>query len=230
MADSFSGFPREFFSFYRELKNNNNREWFAENKGRYLDNVVDPALDFIGAMEKPLKKISPYFLAVAKRSRGSLMRIYRDVRFSKNKLPYKTNLGIQFRHEMGKDVHAPGFYFHYAADETFLGAGVWCPKNDRLNLIREGISDNAARWKRTTRSKKFRSQYNLAGSSLKRPPRGYSADDKLIEDLKRKDHIAVSPIDSKEMRSAEIVPLMAERIRLAMPYVRFLCDSLRLPS
>jgi len=230
MASEFKGFPKAFFSFYRKLEKNNNRDWFNENKQRYLDDVVAPSLEFIEAMEPKLKKISPCFLAVAKRSRGSLMRIYRDTRFSKNKQPYKTNLGIQFRHEMGKDVHAPGFYFHYSTKETFLGAGVWCPASGPLNQIRAGIDDDVAKWKRVSRSKKFTAHYELAGSSLKRPPRGYTADHKLIEDIKRKDHIAVSPLTSKDLASPDIVTLTTDRIRVAMPYVRFLCDALRLPS
>ena len=116
----FTGFPKDLNDFFTELEVNNNRDWFADNKERYLQNVAQPALDFITAMEKPLKKISPHFTAVAKRSGGSLMRIYRDTRFSKNKTPYKNNLGIHFRHESGKDVHAPGFYFHYSLDESFI--------------------------------------------------------------------------------------------------------------
>lgn len=230
MASNFEGFPREFFSFYRQLEKNNDRDWFNENKQRYLDYVVAPSLEFITAMQPALKKISPCFLAVPKRTGGSLMRIYRDIRFSKNKLPYKTNLGIQFRHEMGKDVHAPGFYFHFSQKESFIGAGVWCPGSGPLNQIRAIIDDEAQKWKRVSRSKKFTSIYELAGSSLKRPPRGYDADHKLIDDLKRKDHIAVSPLSAKDLASPEIVDLTAQRIRVAMPYVRFLCDALRLPS
>jgi len=84
---SFSGFPKSLGAFFDELVDNNNRDWFAENKQRYLDDVVAPSLDFIRAMEKPLKKISPHFVAVPKRSGGSMLRIYRDTRFSKNKTP-----------------------------------------------------------------------------------------------------------------------------------------------
>ncbi len=230
MTNDFKGFPKEFFSFYRKLGKNNNRDWFNENKQSYLDYVVAPSLEFIEAMQPKLRKVSPCFMAIAKRSRGSLMRIYRDTRFSKNKQPYKTNLGIQFRHEMGKDVHAPGFYFHYSAKETFLGAGVWCPASGPLNQIRAGIDDDAAKWKRVSRSKKFTSRYELAGDSLKRPPRGYTKDHKLIDDLKRKDHIAITSMSPQDLATADIVELTTERIRVAMPYVRFLCDALRLPS
>ena len=109
----FEGFPKDSIKFFKELSKNNDREWFAEHKSWYEEVVLDPALALVTDMAAPLKKISPHFVAIPKRSGGSLMRIYRDTRFSKDKTPYKTNLGVQFRHEVGKDVHAPGFYFSY---------------------------------------------------------------------------------------------------------------------
>jgi len=230
MANTFPGFPAGFFKFYKELLKNNNRDWFNANKDRYLDDVVDPALEFIAAIEPKLKKVSPYFLAIPKRSRGSLMRIYRDVRFSKNKQPYKTNLGIQFRHEMGKDVHAPGFYFHYSPGEMFVGSGIWHPDREPLKKIRTAIADNEARWKRIKSAKKFKEVFELSGESLKRAPRDFDPDHKLIEDLKRKDFIAVTQIDLATLKSPEIVDVTIERFKRSMPLVRFLCDSLHLPS
>ena len=230
MAGKFPGFPSGFFKFYRELEKNNKRDWFNANKDRYLDDVVAPSLEFIAAIEPKLKKVSPYFLAIPKRSRGSLMRIYRDTRFSKNKQPYKTNLGIQFRHEMGKDVHAPGFYFHYSPKESFLGSGIWRPDRDPLKQIRTAIVEYDARWKRAKGSKKFKEVFELSGESLKRPPRDFDADHKLIEDLKRKDFIAVCSLKAADLRSSSIVDLTIERYKRSMPLVRFLCDALHLPS
>lgn len=230
MAIEFSGFPAGFFKFYKELSKNNERDWFNENKERYLSQVVDPSLEFIAAIEPKLRKVSPHFLAIPKRSRGSLMRIYRDTRFSKNKQPYKTNLGINFRHEMGKNVHAPGFYFHYGLDEVFLGAGVWGPDKEPLSKIRLTIDDHAARWKRVTRAKKFRDMFELGGSTLKRPPRGYDAEHPLLDDLKRKDHVAMTQLTAADMKTPEIVDITIDRMKRVMPYVRFLCDALHLPS
>lgn len=230
MADTFPGFPAGFFKFYKELLKNNDRDWFNANKDRYLDDVVDPALEFIAAIEPKLKKVSPYFLAIPKRSRGSLMRIYRDTRFSKNKQPYKTNLGIQFRHEMGKDVHAPGFYFHYSPGESFLGSGIWHPDRDPLKRIRTAIVDNEARWKRIKSGKKFKEVFELSGDSLKRSPRDFDPDHRLIEDLKRKDFFAVAQLDVATLKKPEIVDVTIERLKRTMPLVRFLCDALHLPS
>ena len=138
---SFNGFPKDTLKFLTDLSKNNDRDWFNDNKARYEAAFVKPSLEFIAAMEKPLKKISPFLLAVPKKQGGSLMRIYRDVRFSKNKNPYKTNVGIQFRHEAGKDVHAPGLYVHLAPGELFLGAGMWHPDREPLKQIREAIEE-----------------------------------------------------------------------------------------
>lgn len=226
---NFTGFPKDIFDFYAELEDNNNRAWFTENKQRYLSNVAEPALDFITAMEKPLKKISPHFLAVPKRSGGSLMRIYRDIRFSKNKLPYKTNLGIHFRHEFGKDVHAPGFYFHFSLDEVFVGAGIWGPDKEPLDNIRQSIDEFGPRWKRIKGQKTFRETFAFSGSTLVRPPRGYEKDHPLIEDLKRKDFVATTALNKKILLKADLVNELSSLFKIAMPYMRFLCDALKLP-
>ena len=112
-------FNPETLSFLNELAQNNNRDWFNENKVRYEEQVLDVALLFIQSMQKPLREIAPHFTAIPKRMGGSLMRVYRDTRFSKNKTPYKTNIGIQFRHEQAKDVHSPGFYVHVDPEQVF---------------------------------------------------------------------------------------------------------------
>ncbi len=227
---AFSGFSVALFEFYEELLCNNNRDWFAENKPRYLTDVVDPALAFISAMERPLRKISPYFVAVPKRSGGSMLRIYRDTRFSKNKTPYKTNLGIHFRHESGKDVHAPGFYFHIAPDEIMLGAGIWRPETRSLDKIRAMIDEFQPRWKRIKSKKAFRESFELSGDSLIRPPRGYAKEHPLLEDLKRKDFIVKRILKREDLMSSQVTQIVAGHFKTAMPLVRFLCDALHLPS
>ncbi|MEM7785020.1 MAG: DUF2461 domain-containing protein [Planctomycetota bacterium] len=225
----FTGFPEDIQEFFATIQNNNRRDWFLENKSWYEDSVQNPALELVRSIEKPLKKVSPHFTAVAKKSGGSIMRIYRDTRFSKNKSPYKTNLGIHFKHEMGKDVHAPGFYFHVSAHSIFIGAGIWHPESKTLNQIRALIDDDAARFKRSRNSKKFKSKFEIGGDSLKRPPRGYEKDHPMIEDLKRKDHIAIASLDEKQIYRADLIDVLIEHFKAAKPFVRFLCDSIYLP-
>ena len=99
-------------------------------------------------MGERLPGISKHLTAIPKRSGGSLMRVYRDTRFSRDKTPYKTNIGIQFRHEQGKDVHAPGLYFHLDRNECFLGVGMWHPEREALAAIRQAIVDDPKAWRR----------------------------------------------------------------------------------
>ncbi len=141
-SERYAKFGKETVAFLVELKNNNNRDWFNENKTRYEELVLDVALRFIQSMQDPMAEIAPHFTAIPKRMGGSLMRVYRDTRFSKNKTPYKTNIGIQFRHEQAKDVHAPGYYVHIDPDQVFLGAGMWRPASGPLNGIRRRMLVN----------------------------------------------------------------------------------------
>ncbi|MFK7768861.1 MAG: DUF2461 domain-containing protein [Mariniblastus sp.] len=226
----FEGFTPDTLKFFKQLSKNNNRDWFAENKPWYEEAVLNPALELVKEIEKPLKKVSPHFTAIPKKSGGSLMRIYRDIRFSKNKTPYKTNLGVHFRHEVGKNVHAPGFYFHIDKDEIFIGAGIWRPDSPTIKKIRALIDDDAKRWKRVTRAKVFRDEFELSGDTLKRPPRGYDEYHPQIADLKRKDFVGVTTLDTKELYSPKLIDALVSRFKKAMPFVRFLCDSIPLPS
>ena len=190
--------------------------------------MLTPALDFINAMEPRLEKISPYFTAIGKRTGGSLMRVYRDTRFSKNKTPYKTNIGIQFRHELGKDVHAPGFFLHIQPKNCFLGTGIWRPDYDTLTAIRTSITEKPGVWKRARDNKRFTQQFRFGGNQLKRPPRGYAANHPYIEDLKRKDFIAVSEFSIGKIHSKHFVDEVAMRYATAKPFMKFLCSTLSL--
>jgi uncharacterized protein (TIGR02453 family) len=225
----FSGFHPLLLQFLDELASHNNRDWFNKNKSRYENDLLEPALGFIEAMRKPLAGISPHFLAVPKRVGGSLMRIYRDTRFAKDKSPYKTNVGIQFRHARGKDVHAPGFYVHIEPDQCFVGCGIWHPDSTTLAKIRKTIAKDPAGWKRATRGKAFRRDFNLAGDALKRPPQGFDADHPLIDDLKRKDFIAVAPLEMDALFELGLVKDITTKMRTCKPLVRYLCESIRLP-
>ncbi len=225
--EPFRGFHPTMIQFLDELASHNNRDWFTKHKPRYESDVLAPALAFIESMQAPLAKLSPHFIANPKRVGGSLMRIYRDTRFSHDKTPYKTNVGIQFRHEKGKDVHAPGYYVHISPEECFLGVGIWHPDSGTLAKIRKTIDKDPAGWKRVSRGKAFLNQFRLAGDSLKRPPKGFKADHPLIEDLKRKDFIAVAEIDFDDLFDKHCVKMVASRFKSATGLMRFLCGAIR---
>lgn len=217
------------FKYLEKLNANNNRIWFESHRQEYEDAVRTPALDFIAAMADDLHGLSPHFLALPRKVGGSLMRVHRDVRFGKDKRPYKTNIGIQFRHTQGKDVHAPGFYVHLEPKACFLGVGIWHPDAPALARIRTAIMENSAAWIKASRDKKFARTYKLAGDSLANAPRGYAKDHPLLQDLKRKDFIAVAEFSSSLATNARFQTEVVKSFRIALPYMRFLCRSLELP-
>ncbi|MHC5011748.1 MAG: DUF2461 domain-containing protein [Planctomycetota bacterium] len=215
--------------FVTELKKNNNRAWFEKHRERYATEVREPALAFIRTMAPALGRISKHLLAVDKKVGGSLMRIHRDVRFSKDKQPYKTNLGISFRHRNGKDIHAPGFYFHVDPDSVFLGAGMWHPDSGALAAVRASIDKDPAAWKRARDARSFASHWTLEGDSVKTTPRGYAADHPMIEDLRRKDFIAVSTLTRRDVTRKDLVDLVTDRFRAARPFMAWQARALKLP-
>ncbi len=225
----FQCFQPSLFAFLQELKANNDREWFNENKTRYEDQVRTPVLRFIEAFADHLPSLSPHFLAQAKKTGGSMMRPYRDTRFSKDKTPYKTNVGIQFRHVAGKDVHAPGYYVHLANGECFLGLGTWHPESKLLKAIRETIQDEPEKWAAVVEDAGFSAHWTLVGDSLKRPPRGFDKEHKYIEDIKRKDFIATITLEEAWFQEAGFVETLEERFRVGAPLMKFLCDAAGVP-
>ncbi len=225
--EQFTGFDKKFFDFFRDLSDNNNREWFQENKNRYEDHVVTPILAFITDIEPHLQKISPHFLAVPKKVGGSMFRIYKDVRFSKDKKPYKENAGCQFRHENGKDAHAPGYYLHLQPGNIFFGGGIWMPDGPALKKIRTEIAEKPQSWSKVINNKKFCDVFGeVDGESLKRPPRDFSADLKYIEDIKRKSFFAMHKGTMKAASSEAFLKEVTEAFKAATPLMKFLCKSL----
>ena len=215
--------------FLIELKKNNNRAWFEKNRERYETDVREPALAFIRSMAPALRGLSKHLLAVDKKVGGSLMRIHRDVRFSKDKQPYKTNLGISFRHAKGKDIHAPGYYFHVDPDSIFLAAGMWHPESAALAGVRRSIDKDSAAWKRARDAKAFTAQWSLEGDSVKTTPRGYAADHPMIDDLRRKDFIAVSSLTKRDVTRKDLVAVVAGRLKTAKPFMAWQARALKIP-
>ncbi|MCG9728722.1 DUF2461 domain-containing protein [Shewanella sp. Isolate13] len=215
------------FDFLNQLSVNNDREWFKANQQTYEDKVRTPALKFIEAMQPQLLALSPRLTAVPKKVGGSMMRPQRDSRFSKDKTPYKTNVGIQFRHFQGKDVHAPGLYLHLANDGCFVGAGIWHPESTALNAIRSCIDENPNGYKKALRE--LTSQgFEMQGSKLIRPPKGYDKDHPMLEELKRKDFIAIKPLSIEQVCAPEFVDTCAREFAACQQLMRYLCFALDL--
>ncbi|MBL4885120.1 MAG: DUF2461 domain-containing protein [Planctomycetaceae bacterium] len=228
-AASYNGFPKETLKFLADLKKNNRREWFQEHKAQYEFAFAESALEFISEMQKPLRKLSPFLEAIPKKMGGSLMRIYRDTRFGKDKTPYKTNIGIQFRHEAGCNVHAPGCYVHIEPKNVFIGVGIWRPEKETLRMIRERIAESPGEWKKIRDQKKFRETFQLSGETLKRPPSSFDKEHPMIDDIKRKDFIAICSLKPKQIESSDFIPEVMKLFKQATPYMRFLCDAIEIP-
>jgi uncharacterized protein (TIGR02453 family) len=217
------------FKFLKDLAGNNNRDWFQANKQRFEDELREPALQFVRDFGPYLEDISPFFRADDRKSGGSMFRIYRDTRFSKDKSPYKTYTGLQFRHEQGKDAHCPGYYLHLQPKEFFVGAGIWHPDGDTLKMIRAAIDADPEGWKKVSRANSFTKTFELSGDSLKRAPKGYEVDHPLIDDLKRKDFIASAKVSRKSVTAPDFLEQFAGMCRNAAGYMEFLTRSLSLP-
>ena len=222
MPDTAAFFRSELFQFLHQLRRHNNREWFARNKARYQQVIVEPALLFIGSFAPKFAEMRPYLVADPRPMRGSLFRIYRDTRFSLDKRPFKTHVGIRFSHSSGKDAHAPVFYLHLEPENCFAAAGVWHPENRALTRIRTAIVDQPERWAEVRR------KLELEGDILTRPPRGYDPKHPFIEDLKRKDFVASVAFNDTQVCGPAFMRDFAAACRAMLPLVEFTTKALGL--
>ena len=230
MSQVFKGFGNPFFGFFRDLARNNNRTWFQANKQRYEDEVVAPLLAFIEAMQPRLAKVSSHYRAIPKKTGGSMFRIYRDVRFSKNKDPYKTHGACQFRHELGKDAHAPGFYVHLEPKQVFFGGGIWVPPAPELLKIRETIADSPAAWGKVINNRKIKQYFGgIRGEGLKTAPKGFPKDHPNIEDLRRKSFFLMREAKPSLAKSADFLDEVESTFMACRPLLSFISHALDVP-
>lgn len=215
-------FTPELFSFLRALAKHNDRAWFTESKERYETHVKQPLLDFISDFAPRLAGISKQLIADPRPVGGSMFRVYRDTRFSKDKTPYKTHASAHFQHRASKgasreeSVHAPGFYLHLEPGSVFIAGGLWRPPTDVAVKIRRGIDAHRAEWKRAV------GRLELDGDSLKRPPTGFDPEHPLIEDLKRKDFIASVTLSEKTACSPDFLDDVTDACKKMSPLMSFL--------
>jgi len=224
-----SYFSAELFRFLRDLKTHNEKAWFEANKERYLAEARDPLLRFIGDFSSRLRKISPQYVADPRPVGGSLMRPYRDTRFSADKSPYKTMTGALFRHQKGKSVPAPAFMIHLEPGNCFAGIGLHGPDSQTLSTIRKKIFKDPQGWKAAISANEFKAACSFMGESLKRPPKGYSEDHPCIEDLKRKDICTITPYSEREVCAPDFLERFAGTCAAASDFMKYLTTSLGLP-
>ena len=212
------------FSFLKDLKRHNKREWFEKNRDRYVADVETPFLAFIAEVGERLPAVCPGYVANPKRTGGSMFRIYRDTRFSADKSPYKTWMAARFGHRRAtKDAHAPGFYLHLGIDESYGGGGIYHADTATLTRVRQRIVSHPKAWAAV-----LKSGIEIEGDTLKRPPAGFDATHKYIADLKRKDHYSLSEFTQAEVTSARFVDRYMKSCEAAAPLVTFLADAVGL--
>lgn len=223
----FTGFRPAFFRFLRELRANNNKPWFNQHKQRYRDEVETPMLAFIQAMQPVLAEISTHYRAIPRVNGGSMFRIYRDARYVGDRPPFKEQVAAQFRHELGRDAHAPGFYLQLAPGSIRLGGGIWRPPSAPLRAIRTTILDSPNAWNGVLQDPGIQAHFgSISGDQLKTHPRGFDPEAEHIDDLRRKSFFLMASLPESAARSPEFTETVGEHFRAATPLFEFLSHAL----
>ena len=206
-------------SFLKALKTNNDRDWFEKNRGKYELAKADHA-QFTQELIKELAKINPALGSLE--VKDCVFRIYRDVRFSKNKAPYKTNLGCYFV-EGGKKSEKAGFYIQLEPGNNFIAGGCWMPQAPALKAIRQEIDYNLADFEKVMKEKKFKLFFGtLSDMKLKTTPKGYTPDNPGIEYIKHTSFIVEKALADVDFTSKNIVKKCAEVYKVMNPFLKFL--------
>ncbi len=221
----FDGFPAEGIGFLKRLKRNNNRLWFGRHKHEYEASVKTPMLSLIAALQPHFEKFAPEVDINPKRS---LFRVYRDVRFSKDKSPYKTHVAAHFvLRGKPKGVEGSGYYLHIEPGEVYLGGGIYMPDSDQLKKIRRAISDQPEQFLSILGNAKFKSMFGkLEGEKLQRVPKGYEPDHAMADWLRHKQFFVWVDWPESKSRKEDFVAEVASVFEAATPLVRFLNDAL----
>jgi uncharacterized protein (TIGR02453 family) len=219
-------FGPDLFRFLRDLAAHNDREWFQANKGRYESAVLAPAVRFVAEVGPELGRRSAHVVADARPFGGSVARIYRDTRFSKDKSPYRTNLGIHFAHELAKGAMEPlpGFYLQIEPGGSVVYSGVYHPPPPALKRIRDAIVSDGPAWARV-----LKASPPDEGESYARVPAGYDADHRYAADLKRKDFYAGVRFKDSQVTSTGFEAAFLAACRRVDPLNRWLADALGVP-
>jgi uncharacterized protein (TIGR02453 family) len=226
---AFNGFSEEVPKFFLELKDNNNKEWFAEHKQFYEKMVKDTAKLFIAAMGERFAKLGLPFIADPKKS---IFRINRDIRFSTNKDPYKTNLGIIFPYTFSQankmPVQSVGLYYHLEHDGSFIAGGIHMPETQVLRAIRSKIAADWEEFNKIVNDKKIKQEFEngFYGESLKRMPQGYPVDHPAGDFLKLKEYTVFSNIPFELSYSGKLLDIIEKKAIAAVPLFDFLIEAL----
>lgn len=220
----FPGFPQETLGFFRELKQNNNREWFLAHKEIYEQKAKSPMILFIEALKTESKRFAPEILFDAK----CIYRIYRDVRFSRDKSPYKTHIAAAFDPKQMQKRPCAGLYFHLEPDQVLIGGGIYMPGSAELLAIRRHIQKHYKKLQAIVREPEFKKLFErLKGKQLSRVPKGFRADHPAAGLLRYKQFLAYITLRSDVAGTPNLLPLTVKYFRTMMPLIRFLNTPLK---
>jgi uncharacterized protein (TIGR02453 family) len=218
----FAGFPKDTLRFLRELKKNNNREWFAEHKERYEKNVKEPMQMLLGGLASRLHTFDPEIVIEPKKA---MYRIYRDVRFSTDKSPYKSWIAAAFTYRGFDRKTDAAFYFHITPDELGMGGGLYAPQGDQLKNIRKAIDTDAAPLRAILKEKKFKRYFGeLSGEELARVPQGYDKEHPAVDLLKKKQFLCWQTHPVTMITEADLLDKLVGHFSAMAPFVRWLAD------
>jgi uncharacterized protein (TIGR02453 family) len=210
---------KKSLSFINELKKNNHREWFQSHRKQYEEAraefiaFIESLIGEIGLFDPELGPVEP---------RSTLFRINRDIRFSKDKSPYKTNFGAYIK-KGGKKSGFAGYYFHLEPDGSFLGGGVYHPEAAVLKKVRQDICDNPEEFREIIENKKFRDAFGeLYDHQLKTAPKGFPKDFEHMDLLRYQSYIVSRNLDEKTLTGDSLLRETAESYRLMYPLIRFI--------
>lgn len=218
-------FTPRLFSFLRDLAAHNDREWFTAHRGRYESDVREPARAFIRDVAPHLEEFAPHLIVDDSKSGGSLMRINRDLRFSPDGPPYKSYVGIHFRHEEFKERSAPSIFLRLEPRRSAIGIGLWRPDAAAAGAVRSAIVERPEDWREIVEDLRIADAFDLVGDSLRRPPRGIDPDNPLIEVLKRKDFAVALPLTQARVTAPGFLDDFAGTCRQSRPFLEFLAAA-----
>jgi len=212
------------FNFLIQLKKNNNREWYHKHKDLY----EDAREEFEHVSELLIHEVSAFDNAIAGlRPKDCIFRIFRDIRFSSDKSPYKTNFGAYFAPGGKKSLHA-GYYFHIEPGESMIAAGIYMPPSNILAAIRQEIYSNAEEFKEILNEKKLKKVFGeLSGEKLKTGPKGFPKDFPDIEMLKFKNYGLIATKSDSEIKKPDIIRVIVDFFRISYPFVQFLNEAIK---
>ncbi len=226
MSKTFSGFPAEGLQFLADLEMNNERPWFQARKQLYLDNIVAPSVAFVEAMGERLQSISPHInYDTRTNGSGSMMRIYRAVRFSKDKRPYKTYIGLVFWEGSGKKTECPAFYFGLDADGAGVHVGLYGFPKPLLTAYREAVVDDKLGSELETAISQVQAagDYQVSGQHYKRVPRGYDKDHPRADLLRHNTLAGSAPkLETAVVTSPALLDICFEHFKNMAPLQQWL--------